>query len=171
MKRVVNVLTILSVISLALMLIIYIPTINSDMRTRFIVDWFLVPLGFLAAPLLGRTLSLAYNKDYILPKTWLIIYSGLIVALAFSLGIGFMNQTRDLPIAIRGDFSSVKGEAHAQHSSRVNQSFIVERQEFSLRKRHFNDIHSGYIYNVIFLPNSNYIIDIIDENGQSLYKR
>jgi len=85
MKKAVNILTLLSVISLILFIFINIYiSINRDLNTEFITDWVLIPLVILAFPTL-RIFPLALNKDNIPPQIWLGIYAVIFIVLIYIL--------------------------------------------------------------------------------------
>jgi len=127
---------------------------------------------FFALPLFGRTFSLIYYKNKISPQKWLTIYLILVVLYVIgAIGSGFVNHTRDLPMAIRRDFATIEGEVQIVRNNNSYQRILVFNEEFNLNRRYFYNVSRNNTYRIIYLPNSRHIIDIINEEGRSLLRR
>ena len=48
--------------------------------------------------------------------------------------------------------------------------FYIANQEFILSRDNFKAVNRNEVYRIIYLPNSKYVIDVIDENGRSLLR-
>ena len=167
MKKTVNVLSFISVISIFIMIAIYISTRNSDLYIQFIAEWFFIIPGFLTFPILGWAF---FDRDKTSPKIWLSIYAGIFLLLIYILGFDYVDQTRDLPMAFRKDTVSIEGEARYLDSTKSSQIFQIANQKFIVSNDDFNDVSRNNVYRVDYLPNSKYVIDIFDEDGRSLLK-
>ena len=171
MKKAIDILSIISVISVLAMSILYLSTRNSDLYIQFIVDWFLVPLGFLVIPLLGWTFSLFYNRNKLPPKVWLSIYTVIFILLIPTVGFGYIEQTRDLSAAFRKSPVSIEGEVQNLSRTKSGQEFSISNHEFSLNRDNFIEVSRNKVYRIFYLQNSKYIVNIIDETGNSLLKK
>ena len=177
MKRAVNLLSLISLIAIIAGTILLIAGGNSDRYVRFISDWFMVPLLFLAIPLLGHSLSLAFNKDKIKPQMWLAIYGAMMFALLILLVFSWdsvSKQTMDLSYAFSKEHMTVAGEAtNVRYSGgkTASQLFTIDNENFEITRSVFLDVKDGEIYTIKYLPNTKFIIDVLDENSSSLLKK
>ena len=171
MKKAVNILSLISVIAVILCCVTLPFMFRADQRNAFIATWFLGILAFLALPLFFRAFSLAYNRNKISPKIWLSIYSVMaIIYIVVIISFGFIGYTRDLPLAFRREYSSVSGEVHTVRFVNSTQRINIANLEFRLELSDFEPVNRNNTYQVIYLPNSRRVIDVIDENGRSLLR-
>ena len=138
LKKAVNMLSLIALISLGLLIIIQLNAENSDLYKKFIADLLTVPLALLSVPLWGGVLCLAINKDIIKPKIWLSIYAG-IIALLLILSVGYFEQVRDLPLAFQKKCASIEGKVDKVTSTEFYQNIYIENQEYNVPKVHFNE--------------------------------
>jgi hypothetical protein len=171
MKKVINLLSLLSIAAIIMVVILGIYANNGDMYTRFIVDWLGLPLLLLAFPLFGRLISLAYNRDRIPPPIWLGIYSAILVFFIIISIAEFRDFTHDLPMALRKENISIEGEIKIIESTKSTQTIEISGKMFSLPKDTFREVTNSVKYIVFYLPRSKYVIDIVDEIGVSLLVR
>jgi len=172
MKKIVNILSLISWISLIPIGILLVASFLTNPRNEFIITWFMVILGPLVLPLLLKGASLARNKDLIPPPVWMTIYSILVILyIVMMLNVDFFDHTRDMPLAFSKKFISIEGKVLNLRYTNSKQTFEVAGQTFVLQEKHFNGINADGIYKVIYLPNSKYVIDVIGENGRSLSKK
>ena len=173
MKKIVAALSIVSVISGLIAIILRISTTSSGLFTMFIAEWLLGPLTLLALPLMRLPLSLVLNLYALPPKIWLIIYAIMVVLYSFfALGSDYnIAMTRDLPMAFRRNYVSIEGEAHSIRDTNSSQVVSIANKQFNLREADFNKVTRNNTYQINYLPNSRYVIDVIDENGRSLSRR
>ena len=172
-NKIILLLDIMSLISAFAIVILFIYTINGSMFTEFIVEWILIgPFVILMFPLCGYRYFGWLTKGRMPPKIWLTIYT-IVVALYsfFLLGSGHIAAARDLPLAFGSEYSSIIGEARIIDATDRTQRIRVANQRFTLYRRHFNYVTPNNTYQVNYLPNSRYVVDVIDENGQSLSRR
>ena len=95
----------------------------------------------------------------------------VVLYIAGSLHFGFLDHTRDLSLAFREKYVSIEGEVLNLNFTNSTQKVRVANQEFSLKRNTFNDVNRNNIYRIVYLPNSKYVIDVIDEDGSSLLKK
>ena len=169
MKKAINVLSISSGFVIVLLIALDAIWSNKGQRMGFILLWSDFVLFFFAIPIVFGWFSLAFNKDKIKPKVWLIIYGVALIGYIAILGnIGFVGMTKDLPLAIREDYSQINGKVKIISNIEATRTVEVKGIMFIIQKDTFNAMSSNENYTFIYLPNSNSIIDIIDENGKSL---
>ena len=177
MKKAVNILTLISLISVLIGAFFLIIGNNSNQYNKFISDWLLAPMMFLALPMLGHTLSLAVNRDRIKPQIWLAIYGVMMFAFIIVLVLSWYSvsrQTKDLSYAIRKEHLAVTGEAQkVRYDGRrtTSQFCTIDNVNFEITRSAFFDVSEGEVYTVIYLPNTKFVIDMLDENGKSLSKK
>ena len=177
MKKAVNVLSLISLVSVLTVAIFLVIGNNSNQYIKFISDWLIVPMMFLALPLLGHTLSLAVNKDKIKPQIWLAVYGGMIFALLIVLVLSWdsvSSHTKDLSYAIRKEHVSVTGEAkNVRYSGgrTTSQLCTIDNLNFVIARSTFLDVTEGKTYTIAYFPNTKFMIDMLDENGTSLLKK
>lgn len=171
MKKIINIFSFVSVIAV-LLLCLGVPfLLGNDRRNEFISLCYMGVVMIFAIPLLFRSFSLAYNKDKIKPQIWLIIYGiAVLVYVVIAINFGFVDMTRDLPLAIRKEFSQIGGSAQTIKITKSTQTIIVQGVKFSLSRDSFESPAASDSYQFVYLPNSKYVIDIIDDNGISLLK-
>ena len=170
MKKIVNIFSIISLIAVLSLVLIEILWNGKSQRMSFIFLWSAGVLFVFVIPLVFRSFSLVAKMDKINPKTWLVIYGcAVLVYIVIAVMLGFINMTRDLPLAIREDYVSVEGEARVLDEK--SNKIIVASQEFTLENGKFNKAKPNESYRIIYLPNSKYVIDVINENGKSLLKK
>jgi len=92
----------------------------------------------------------------------------IIVITYYTLGFGYLDQTRDLPIAFRKNAVAIEGEVYNLKTTSSTQEFSVENEVFIVNKDYFIEVRSENIYEVFYLPNSKHVINVIDNNGNSL---
>ena len=172
MKKLVNILSVVSIFAVILGCALLPFLLGRDQRISFISLWFLSILLLLAVPFLLGALSLACNKDKFSPKAWLAIYSVIVVLYIIgAMHFGFLDYTHDLPMAFRKDYISIEGEAQIISATRYNQVIRIANYEFILSKNVFIEISRNSGYKLYYLPNSKYVVNVISEDGQSLLKR
>ena len=170
MKKAINILNIVSLIAIIPACALVPFFLSGDPRTSFIGLWFFWVLFLPLIPLIPRGFSLSNNKDKISPKIWLTIYAVMVtIYVVSSLFLGIIGHTRDLPAAFRKEYVSVEGEARVLDEK--SNKIIVAGQEFTLDNGKFNKAKSSENYRVIYLPNSKYVIDIINDDGKTLLKK
>jgi glucan phosphoethanolaminetransferase (alkaline phosphatase superfamily) len=172
MKTMINALSIISVVATVLGVLLLMLMSGADQRMSFIWGWFLGITFLFVLPLFGRAISLVNYRDKISPQKWIIIYSILVVLYIIgAIGFGFINHTRDLPMAIRRDFSTIEGEVQIVRNNDSSQRVRVFNQEFDLNRQYFYDVSRNNAYRIIYLPNSRHVIDVIAEDSRSLLRR
>jgi len=167
LKALVNVLCIISVIAVALIIALFFPIFfGNDERIAFICFWF---LWILFIPSIPASFSfwLIWKKNKLSPPIWLTIYSvSAIMIIIIGLIAGFVDMTRDLPLAFQENYYSTEGENVFYHDGKLN----VDDKKLTIRKEKFGDIEYGEKYCVLYLSNTKFVIDILNENGASLSK-
>jgi hypothetical protein len=170
-KKLNNISIIVSIIALILIIIIEALYGDKGQRLSFISLWIETILFIFVIPLLFGCLSLAFNKDKINPKLWLLIYGCAIILYAvIQINFGFINITKDLPLAIRENYSVISGSVQIIESNESTQIIEVGGIQFDLPNDTFSPISAYDEYTVRYLPNSKYVINIIDKTEVSLIK-
>lgn len=174
MKRCKTIIKVINYISLGAILptLAILPLyIGKDRRNEFLFFCLLAILMLFLLPLVFRSLSLFNMKDKIPPDIWLIAYSVIVVLYVVILfSTGFSQYIRDFPSAVKEKFISIEGEAHILKVSNAKVSIRVQDVEFVLDDKSFNPIRSNITYKIIFLQNSKYVINVIDDEGHSMLK-
>lgn len=171
-KKLVNILSMISVLAVLLLCIGYFFFLEINPRIAFITSWFMGIITIFAIPLFFKTLSLAYNKDRIKPLVWLIIDAiATVLYIVIIITLGFVDTTLDLPLAIREEYTTIEGVPENILFTESNQKYYVNGIKFQMDCGDFNTVKKESSYLFIYLPNSNYIIDIKNVDGISLQKR
>jgi Ca2+/Na+ antiporter len=76
----------------------------------------------------------------------------------------------DIPAVINKDYETIMNPADYLDKSQTELTFIVKGKMFTVLSKDFKDVSKGNVYTVVYLPNCDYVIDILDENGKSLLK-
>jgi len=172
MKKIINILSIISVAAVVFGVLLLIFMSGADKRMSFVLEWFLGIIFLLVLPLFGRAISLVNYKDRLLPQKWLTIYSILVVLYVLgAISFGFINHTRDLPMALRGEYVYIESEVQIVQSNNSNQRIRVFNHEFDLNSRYFYDIGRNNTYRIVYFPNSKRVIDVFTADGRSLLRR
>lgn len=171
MKKATISLLIISVIALIFMLLLrYAWLDDGNRRADFILEWFLIILLPLLFPLIGKsiTIHLAIEK----PRTWLLIHGGAVLIWIFVqiFAFSFIEKTMDLSLCINRNFSTATITVQSVSSDKKTQTIKTNRDTFELKRNDFNSVIQSETYQIIYLPNSMYVIDIIDEDGKSIRK-
>ena len=164
MKKLINVLSITSIVPVVAIFLIEVFWNDKSPRTSFICLWWDLLLFVFAIPIAFGWLSLAMNKDKINPKIWLAIF-GCAVSLyiVMLINFGFVNMTKDLPLAAREEYSMINGTVRIIESNASRQIIEVEGIQFNLPKDTFNEVIEYEDYTVYYLPNSKHVINVIDK--------
>ena len=170
-RRVVNILCISSIVAIFLLMFLEAMLDNEGPRVSFFLQWGIYILIPFAIPLIFGVFSLAFNKDKFKPEIWLTVFSlALVVYLVIALDFfGLGHMTKDLPSAIRKDYSQINGIVEVIESSGTKQSVLIDGRYFEIEKG-FHAVEAGEEYTFYYLKNSRYVVDIIDEDGQSLLR-
>ena len=80
-------------------------------------------------------------------------------------------MTKDLPLAIREEYSTINGAAQSIFCGSKLQTIEIGDSHFDIPLKLFLTVRSGEEYTIQYLPNSMYVIDIIDNDGVSLMKK
>ena len=172
LKKLVNIQIIISIVALAMIIILEILWGNKGPREEFLNDWCSGLLIIFVIPLVFDMLSLAYNADKIKPKVWLTIYGCAVIAyLIIAIHEGFANTTKDLPLAIREEYSMVSGTAQSMYYGSKTQAIEIGDNQFDIPIEFFADVQSDEEYTILYLPNSRYVIDIFDGAETSLLEK
>ena len=172
MKKTITILIIASVA--VIFLFVFLDAIwgNGDQRMGFFLLWSDFVLIPVAIPIIFGVFSLAYNRDKLRPKAWLTIYGCVLVIYAVLLvKIGFIDMTKDLPLAIREEFSQINEVVYIIERTDSVWTVKANGVVFKLSNDAFKAISFNKEYTFIYLPNSKYVIDVIDEYGESLLKQ
>lgn len=171
MKKAINILSFSSIAVIFLLMFLDGVWGNKDQRMNFILWSQLVLLPF-AIPIMFGWFSLAVNKEKIKPKIWLIIYGCALAGyITIIVNFGFIDMTKDLPLAIREDFSQVSGVAQVIEETGSAQTIEVSGITLDLPKNTCHKISANEEYIITYLPNSMCIIEIIGEEGKSFMKK
>jgi len=169
MKKLINTLSIISVIAVLLLVLTAILWDGKNPRMSFMFSCSAGVLFVFAIPLVLGWFSLAVNKDKMNPKVWLAIYSAaILVYLVIAISLGFIGMIKDLPLAIREEYSRISGSAQIVMSNNSSQVVKVQGIQFDLPKDLFNVVTASEEYTLFYLPNSKYVIDIINGTKTSL---
>ena len=165
-KKLVRTLIIISIVAVILIIIVNEGYAIKGPREAFIGSWITGILIIFAIPILFGALSLAFNVDKIKPKVWLIIYScAIVIYIIISIKLGAINIAKDLPFAVREDFSNVKGSVQILTYNETSQTIIIGGIQFNVPREFFDTIKGNEEYTIYFLPNSKTVMKIIDENN------
>ena len=171
MKKFINILSVLSIIAVISLVLVAIILSGKNPRSTFLFEWIASILIGFSVPLLFGWFSLSVNKDKLKPRIWLTIYSVAMCAyIAIILSLGFIGRTADLPAAIREDFSRIDGLVRIVKNNNSVQVIEVKGVKFDLPKDTYNSVNANIEYTFIYLSNSKYVINVLDENGFSLLK-
>ena len=163
-KKLVKILIIISIVALVLMIILEVVWGNKGPREEFINSWVSGILILLAIPLMLGIFSLAFNADRIKPKAWLIIY-GCAVAVYMTIIIkaGFINETKDLPLAIKEDYSVISGSVEFISFKNNIQIIEVEGLRFIIPRDIIKkmELRKNVEYTFYYLPNTRTVMNIV----------
>jgi hypothetical protein len=87
----------------------------------------------------------------------------------------FWTQFEDIPTALRGNYYKLSG--NARFVDYIDTTLYLHMDQggqdtrFKTTSFYFQNIIEGQTYTVVYLPNSQYVIDILDANGISLLIR
>jgi TctA family transporter len=177
MKKAVDILSVVSVLAVLLMLLLLFMQNLHGRYFKFVSEWVIIVLVFLAIPLIGKGASLAVKKDEMKPKKWLVIYGVALAAFVtlFVLTWDFqVQQIKDLPYAFRQEHLVAIGEAKDARIGGRKLSYqfcTIDNISFSITRSDFLGVKEGETYVIAYLPNTKYIIDIYGKNGESLLKK
>ena len=172
MKKLINTLSALSIIAVISLVVIAIILTGKNPRSTFLFEWIASILFAFSIPLLLGWFSLAVKRNKIEPHIWLAIYSVALCAyLVVILILGFIGRTADLPAVIREDFSRINGSARIVKSNNSVQTIEVKGITFDLPKDTYTLVNADVEYTFVYLPQSKYVIDVVDEYGRSLLKK
>jgi len=91
----------------------------------------------------------------------------LVQVFAFS----FIERTMDLPLCINRDYSTTVITVQTILTNKNTQTINIEKDTFRLENRDFNAVIQGKTYRITYLPNSKYVVDIVDDDtGYSILK-
>jgi hypothetical protein len=106
-------------------------------------------------------------------RTWLIVclvaLGGGVIILLY---VGIIKMTADLPFAIREEYVQISGSSQIVKYTDNFLKVKVDEIEFKIPHNYFRTkpFDDSMEYTIIYLPNSKYVIDVIDENGNSILK-
>jgi hypothetical protein len=147
----------------------------NDLRSRFICTCII----YIALPSTVPALSAGFLINFAdswKPRTWLIVYSiVLCVVIVVAFYSGIINTMADLPLAVRKEYSYVDGTAQTIPNKTAKTTIMVDGVRFELSGDDFYTWsfydNKEVEYTVIYLPNTKYVIDIIDASGASLIRK
>jgi len=84
--------------------------------------------------------------------------------------LGFAKTTKDLPFAWREEYSIINGTANMIDFDQSKLTIEVGDIQFNVPRSTFDTITANGQYTIVYLPNSKYVIDVIDNTGASLTK-
>jgi len=144
---------------------------DNSRRSSFIIFWWSVVLIPLVFPILGKHNYFYLNSKK--PNIWMIISITFTICW-FTLHIfasSFIQRTMDFFLCVNHQYTSTIIEAYNVSTNRRNQIIYAEPYIFKLDTSVFIYAKQYESYKVIYLPNSLYVIDIIDlKTGFSLLK-
>jgi len=172
MKKTGIVLMIISVIALIILLYMQLTWWNDgSRRANFIIEWswfFLVPL---ALPLIGKSITI--HLTMLKTRIWVIIHLSVTLIWIFAqvFVYSFIERTMDLSLCINRNYSTTTITVQTVSTNRHTQTITTGRNTFRLETKDFHTVTRSETYQITYLPNSKYVINIIDENGKSLLKK
>ena len=171
MKKAVNILSVSSIVVVFLLIFLDATWGNKGQRMSFILLWTQFVLFAFAIPIMFGWFSLVFYKDKIKPKIWLLIYGCALAGyIAMIVNVGFIEMTKDLPLAIREDFSQISGVVQIIGETGSAQTVEISGITLDLSKYTCHKINANEEYVITYLPNSMRIIEIKNEEGKSFMK-
>jgi len=171
-KKIINILTIISYFGIALIIITVIfYNLNKSPRNLFFCDLVFGIAYLLSIPSIGQGFSIADNKNKIKAKTWFMIYFiFLFLWIILMVYTNFFKKTLDFPYAIREDYLIINSSFERKISFGLSRYIDVNNVRIFIPENHFNSLERNNEYTFHYLPNSKWVIDITDENDNSLSK-
>lgn len=168
LKKWVNFLSVLSLVMLLPDLVCIIIVDACNAKLTYVAYVVLCISIVFSAPLMGRATSLLFKRKIMKPKKWLLLDSILmVVVFSFFCFAGFGKMLLDVPAFVTSQVQTATGllEEINQGSPR---KFAINNTEVQIDYHKFSAIDDSDQYTVVYLPNSKYVLDIVDDTGRSL---
>ena len=132
-------------------------------KMSFLFLWSAGILFVFAIPLVLGWFSLAVNREKMKPEIWMTIYGcAILLYVVVAINLGFISMTKDLPSALQGEFAQISGSVQIVKNTDSTQTVKVNGIQFEIPKNAFKAVNANAEYIFIYLPNSRYVIDIIN---------
>jgi len=172
MKKINIILFILSIIILFVVLYLHLVWLNDDSRrSNFIINLIWIIFFPLYLPIFGK--NIFYQLTILKPRIWLKIHVvvTLIWILLHVFAFSFIKKAMDLPICISRNYSAIIMTVRSITEEKNSQTIKMGINKFELDSKYFFPVTQNVTYQIVYLPNSKYVIDIIDiETNHSLLK-
>ena len=171
-RKLTTTLLIISVITIAFMVFMEFVWNDGSRRSSFITKWLVCILAPLIFPLVGKSISIAFVRTK--PFIWLIVHgtATLVWIVVQSFAFSLIENTMDLSLCINRQYSMTTTTVQTVSADKNKQIIRTGIGDFRLENTDFHNATRDGAYRITYLPNSKYVIDVVDEDtGYSLLRR
>ena len=170
MKKLIKIFCIISAFVFVLLMIAGIMLGGKDLRSHFLLENILCLSVPFAIPAVSRLILIPTSNKFS-PRVWVIKYCIILsIFLIFIIANENYKTVGDFPSLIKEEYSEITGSLQENLSANNYREICISGVELKIVKNSIYSLSSNVEYKFVYLPNSKHVIDVIDENGNSLLK-